>query len=88
MSRMRTKTSITAAMFGCMASGILISPSLAQSPSSISSRAVVLHAARVGTTGGFEICQPPVPRPGRFKTGHRGDHRGPNRDLLQAAMIP
>jgi len=44
---MRTKSSISATLSGFLVSGILFSPLLAQSPSSISRRAVVLHAARL-----------------------------------------
>jgi len=47
VSLMRTKSSISATLSGFLVSGILFSPLLAQSPSSISRRAVVLHAARL-----------------------------------------
>ncbi len=47
VSLMRTKSSISATLSGFLVSGILFSPLLAQSPSSISRRTVVLHAARL-----------------------------------------
>lgn len=47
VSLMRTKSSITATLLGCLASWILFSQSFAQYPPPVSTRAVVLHAARL-----------------------------------------